>query len=141
MFSEKVIVNRRNVNTDVSRKVEGCKQFFILEVNARFIACYCEILGISNPDDEPKNNEMLGMAPAMTIRERKDVLDSLSAKVVDRFIIRKERNAEIVKRQINEDWLMATNVKNAAGQFLCRKEGCSQTFKFDGKRRCDHEIS
>ncbi|XP_065067588.1 uncharacterized protein LOC135693129 [Rhopilema esculentum] len=139
MFADKVFINRRNVRSDVSQKVEGCKQFFILEVTARVLAAYCEILGIKDVDDEPDQNTVLDNVSMMSIKEKKELLDSLSAKVVDNFIIRKERNAGIVNRQIYEDWLLATNVKDDDGMYLCRKHGCLQTFKFDGKRRIEHE--
>eukprot|EP00794_Sanderia_malayensis_P008377 gene8377-9276_t len=115
MFSDQVLVNRRNVNTDVSRKVEGCKQFFLFEVNGRIIACYCEILGIRSPDVEPMGNVILQKLSTMTNKEKKDYLFNLSAEVVDKFIIRKEQNSRIVKRQL--------------------------TFKFDEKRRVEHEIT
>ena len=38
-----------------------------------------------------------------------------------------------------EEWLLATNVKNDACHFICRGEGCTKTFRFDGKKRLEHE--
>eukprot|EP00795_Rhopilema_esculentum_P003923 gene3923-15249_t len=139
MFADKVFINRRNVRTDVSQKVEGCKQFFNLEVTARVLTAYCKILGIKDVDDESDQNTVLDNVSMMSIKEKKELLDSLSAKVVDNFIIRKKRNASIVNQQIYEDWLLAKNVKDDDGMYLCRQHGCLQTFKFDGKTRIEDE--
>ena len=38
LHSDRVLINRRNVRTDVSKKVDACKQFFELEVKSRIIA-------------------------------------------------------------------------------------------------------
>ena len=139
MYADKVLINRRNINTDVSRKVDGCKKFFMLEVDARITAAFCKVLDIKNTDDEPAENRMLVKLPSMSIREKREYLETVSAEVVDRFIVRKEQHEHIVKRQVYEDWLLATNVKNDAGHFICRGEGCTKTFRFDGKKRLEHE--
>ncbi len=82
---------------------------------------------------------MLAKITTMSKQEKREYLDSESTEVVDSFIIRKEEYETIVKRQIYEDWVIATNKKNDHGQFVCRMQGCTKTFKFDGKQRREHE--
>ncbi len=139
MFADKVIINRRNVNTDVSRKVDGCKKFFLLEVHARIIAAFCEILNVSSLDDCTSDNSLLQNIEKATKREKQEILKRISEKVVDTFIVRDERNSKIIEQQAHEDWLVASNKRNEDGEYLCRYADCTQTFKLDGKRRIDHK--
>eukprot|EP00794_Sanderia_malayensis_P012570 gene12570-13857_t len=138
MFSDKVLVNRRDINTDVSRRYSGCKKFFLLEVQARVIAGFCEVLGIASPDEVP-SEQLLTRIKVMTAREKDEYLNRISAAVVDKFIIRNVRNDRMVESQEYEDWLVNTNVKNSSGQFLCRFKSCTQTFKYDKSKRLEHE--
>ena len=79
MYADKVLINRRNINTDVSRKVDGCKKFFVLEVDARITAAFCKVLDIKNTDDEPAENRMLVKLPSMSIREKREYLETVFA--------------------------------------------------------------
>ncbi len=141
MYADKVLVNRRNINTDVSRKIDGCKKFFLLEVDARIIAGSCEILKVSSLDEPSSNHVLLQQVSSASRKEREDILASLSAKVVDTFIIRESESNDIIAQQAYQDWLLATNKRNADNLYICRNSGSGQTFKFDGKRRHLHEKS
>ena len=52
MFADRNLVNRRNVVTDVSENIDSCKQFFLLEIQAKVVACVVDVLGISAIDDQ-----------------------------------------------------------------------------------------
>lgn len=44
MFSDRNLINRRNVKADVDGAVNPCRKFFELEVNARLMAATMEII-------------------------------------------------------------------------------------------------
>eukprot|EP00794_Sanderia_malayensis_P001821 gene1821-2045_t len=139
MFSDKVLLNRRNINTDVSRKVSGCKNVFVLEINARIIAGLCQVLDIASPNDSPANEQELERLKTASNQEKRDYLNKISAEIVDQFVVKKENQLHLLQKQSYEDWLSATNNKNGQGLYKCRHNECHQTFKFDGKRRILHE--
>ena len=87
MFVDKVLINRRNVNTDVSKKVDECKKFFQLEVNARIVAGFMQILGIESLDEEPSASVLPDEIKSGTAKARRKFLNELTGKVVDRFVI------------------------------------------------------
>ena len=141
MFVDKVLINRRNVNTDVSKKVDGCKKFFQLEVNARIVAGFMQILGIESLNEEPSVSILPDEIKSGTAKARRKFLNELTGKVVDRFVIREGRNDKLIRRQNYQDWLRNHNPVTDDGHFLCRFNGCGKTFRHNGKRRLDHEKS
>eukprot|EP00794_Sanderia_malayensis_P000992 gene993-306_t len=141
MYAERNMINRRNVVVDVSRNYDACKQFFLLEIRARIIACYLKILGISDLDDEPAPGKIpqgvLKGQPSL----RTNFIRSLSGEVVDKFILQSQQNEERSARQKYADWLIHSNQKTADGRYKCRHTGCTVTFRYDGKKRVEHEKS
>ena len=55
LHSDCILINRRNVRTDVSKKVDACKQFFELEVKSRVIAVTLTALGMKSLTDVPSS--------------------------------------------------------------------------------------
>ena len=53
MFADRALINRRNVSTDVRKKYNACKQFFLLEVEARILAAAMQVLKIKSFRDIP----------------------------------------------------------------------------------------
>ena len=127
--------------TDVSKRVDACKQFFLLEVTARIVAAFLEVLGMSDVDDEIPGDMLPANVQNGSKQVKKEYFDNLCAKVVDQFIMQKERRKDIMKKQAYEDWKKVSNGKTDEGRYLCRFKGCGQTFRDDGKRRLDHERS
>lgn len=55
LFSDRNLINRRNVKQDVTAAANACRRFFILAVEARIIAAALHILEMNSIDDkEPK---------------------------------------------------------------------------------------
>ena len=52
MYSDRNLVNRRNVEGDVTAAANACRRFLQLEVETRVVAAALEILGMSSLDDE-----------------------------------------------------------------------------------------
>ena len=72
--------------------------------------------------------------------DKRKFLSNLTAKVVDTYIIRNDIE-QIFKKQNYEDWLRTCNPKTLDGRFKCRLLSCTKTFRYDGKRRIEHEKS
>ena len=141
MFVDKVLTNRRNVNTDVSKTVYGCKKFFQLEVHARIIVAFMQIIGIESLDEKPSASVLPDEIKNGTAKAKRKLLNELTGKVVDRFFIRGGRNDKLIRRQTYQDWLRNYNPVTEDGRFLCRFNGCGKTFIHNGKRRLEHEKS
>ncbi len=143
VFRDKMLLNRRNVTTDVSAKVNGCKKFFQLEIHACVVAAFCEVLGTNSSEEIPKDNPMFVKLTTGTQQEKREFLNKISSHVVDKFIVRKGVREGIyqtvIQRQTYEDWLLSNNLKNSEVYFLCRSKRCPKTFRFYGKRIIEHK--
>lgn len=54
MYSDKNLINRRNVKADVHQAYTQCKEFFILEFETRVVAAF-QVLGMSSLNGTPVN--------------------------------------------------------------------------------------
>ena len=126
------------MRADVSKNVSACKKFFMLELEARIIAATMIELGIGEMCQSPSTGtyEDLG---SMSKQAKVDCLNSLACKVVDTYILRKDKVETILeKTREAQDAEKSENVKEGE-RFPCRFPGCQKSFKHDGKRRRDHE--
>ena len=93
MYSDRNLVNRRNVKSDVSAAANACRRFFQLEVEARIIAAALSILGMKKMDDEkPIRNMFEGTS---TTDNKKSYLHHISSLVVDKFVVDQKRNTDV----------------------------------------------
>eukprot|EP00794_Sanderia_malayensis_P000968 gene968-282_t len=139
MYADRNVINQRNVTSDVSKRVDACKKFFILEVTARIIAAFLEVLQIKDINEYPSEDFLPHDACDGPPRMKKQFLEQLSSKVVDMYVLRQSHFTDILQKQRYQDWLKTTNKKTEDGLYLCRQVGCGKTFHADGKRRLDHE--
>eukprot|EP00794_Sanderia_malayensis_P020985 gene20985-23038_t len=138
LYTDRVLVNRRNVVTDVSKRFDANKQFFLTSVNARIIAAFLDHLGMKDMDDEIPEN-LIKEVESLSKHEKRKFFHALCTDVVSKFLLQPERDAGIFEKQSYEDWLQNVNPKTADGRFMCRFKGCEQTFQCNGKRRLEHE--
>ena len=141
MFSDRTLVNRRNVVTDVSKRFDANKKFFILEVHARIVAAFLVILGIKDMEEQPSEKILPQNISSKSVKERKEFFHRLCSRVVDEYVVNADKNGDLMRKQAYSDWLKAVNPKTEDGRFACREVGCSKAFTFDGKARLDHEKS
>ena len=80
MFAEKVLINRRNINTDVGKEVDGCKKFLLLEVPCRIVAAFMQVLCPESLDDEPTSSVLPDSIVNVSGKEKKKFLDELCGK-------------------------------------------------------------
>ena len=71
---------------------------------------------------------------SLSKQAKRECLKSLTEKVVDKYVLRKDRVQSILEQtrmaQDEED-----NARAAGDRFPCRFPGCEKSFKHDGKRQ------
>lgn len=135
MYSDRNLVNRRNVKGDVTAAANACRRFFTMEVEARIIAAALKMLGMKSIDDKPTANTFSG--GDSDERGKRDYLRNIASTIVDTHVIDKNRNNYMVDsvRNIEQE----QEVPNEQGRFVCRFPGCTKSFAHAGKVRKDHE--
>ena len=102
------------------------------------------ILGMQNIDDQPKHLSSFNAVKSVTDQERKHYLLKISGQIVDKFVLDKHSlNTfldSIFSAQDKDDIVNNQNF-TADGRFPCRQPGCNKSFKHNGKRRRDHELT
>ncbi|XP_028410550.1 uncharacterized protein LOC114533248 [Dendronephthya gigantea] len=140
MYADRTLINRRNVKSEVSSAANPCRQFFTLEVKARVIAAGLTVLKMDKLEDEPAKDLSFSGDNSSKV-EKTNYLKSISAKVVDEFIIDGRKNERILQCMDNID--LCEKAKELSlddnNRYRCRYEGCSKTFAQYGKRMKDHE--
>ena len=138
LYSDRNLINRRNVKGDVDSAVNAARRFFLTEVEARIVAAAMTELGMDEFDSTPENDPT---AKLWSRKEQKECLDGLSSYIVDKYIVDKEKHEKITAavEQLNERQLQRLKDKKANGRYRCRYPGCKKTFSNDGKWRMMHE--
>ena len=136
MYSDKNLVNRRNLKKDVTTAANACRRFFILEVEARIVAATLHVLGMKKIDDQEPTTSTCKLSSNATVEDKKIYLNKVSALVVDQFVVDQKRNLDVEKSVKKMQSDLQTDVY---GRYPCRYPGCSKTFANPGKLRKDHE--
>ena len=145
MYSDRNLINRRNVKADVHEAYTQCKEFFLLEFEARVVAAALKILGMSSIDASPVTMKMPHLAQEEN--DNQSILGRLylfkvAKAILDMFVIANSKAADIISAVLDEDEIDQINSRQMVtpeGRFMCRSPGCPATFKHDGKRKRDHE--
>ena len=141
MFSDSVLINWRNVSSDVKSRVTACKQFFLMEVECRIIAAAIEELHIKDINEIPSESCMPSNLVSRT--EKRDFLYNLASLVVDKYVLQCSKVEALLKKTgeaQNKQAIQCFGV-TADGRFMCRYPGCPKTFRHDGKHRQQHEAT
>ena len=136
MYSDRNLINRRNVKSDVSSAANACRRFFTLEVEARIVAAALHILGMTKMDDPEPTTPEFKLPSGQDHDAKKTYLGKVSASVVDQFVVDQKRNCDVQEAAKKHQ---RDQQKNVYGRYPCRYPGCSKSFVNPGKRRDDHE--
>ena len=90
VYSDRNLINRRNVSSDVDAAVNPCRKFFDLEVKARLIAAALHELGMNNILDSPKGEFSQPNLPEASNVEKKEYVRKIATHIVDGYVIRRE---------------------------------------------------
>jgi len=144
MFSDRTLINRRNVTSDPHSAYRADKDFFITTLEARVLAAAMKILGFqSKTDVNPKPSLPDDMTSLKKSDKLKLLLD-ISEKIVVEYIFDKSKANHMIDTillQQEKENLVDQQQLTEDGRFPCRFEGCSMSFKYNGKSRKNHERS
>ena len=140
LYSDRNLIDRRNVSSDVSHRVNPCKKFFALMIRARVVAATMKILGMEAVDGMPEK-DVLSVNGNSDKREKRKFIQSLAARVVDEFILRSSKVEDLMKKKGREEEKQRENSQCVNDRYQCRFPGCKKTYKHDGKARRDHEAT
>lgn len=104
MYSDKNLINRRNVKADVHQAYTQCKEFFILEFETRVVAAF-QVLGMSSLNGTPVNIKIPQSAQE---NKRQSVFRMLyshkvSQGVLDTFICGNSQTSSLISSILDED--------------------------------------
>lgn len=141
LFSDRNLINRRNVTAQVDSAVNPCRKFFDLEVQARLIAAALEILGMGTLNDKPTTNEFPEGLIHESKAKQKLYLRKIASMVVDKYVIQNEQMENFLAKVLSIEGYQAEIAREQRedGRFVCRFPGCDKSFAFNGKRMRDRE--
>ena len=114
----------------------------MLEVDARIVAACMTELQLKEIDESPDSNVLPTTLLNGSRKERQQYLKSIATKVVNRYILDAENvTALLNKVQMSENKEKERSVPPDGDRFKCRFQGCGKTYRYDGKRKRDHEAS
>ena len=139
LYSDRNLINRRNVRENVDAAVNPCRKFVELEIKARLIASAVHELGMNNLSDSPTGEFWQPNLPEASDIEKKEYLHKVASRVVDSYVIRRENVESIFNSLLAAEEDEASNRRNQTddGRFICNFPGCGKTFKV--KRLRVHE--
>ena len=112
-----------------------------MEIEARIVAAGMMELGIA--ELEETSHCVPEQIESWTKEKKKEFLDELSAKIIDKYVLDKAKHEKIAiaASQLEEKHLQRMNDRLLNGRYKCRFPGCRKTYASDGKWREIHEQS
>ena len=137
--SDKVLINRRNVVTEVKKRYAASRKFLEVELETRVLAATLTSLRINSLDDTPDETVLPCDLQNASKPDKKRYLSNLAGTVVDNFVRNKETVAQALQAKVDFEEQISKLIKTADGKFKCQEPTCTKTFQFNGKRKRDHE--
>ena len=129
------------MSTDVSKNVNATKKFVMLEVDARIVAACMTELKLTEIDGHPSSDVLPTKLLSAPRKEKQQFLKLLATRVVNKYILDEEKVAALLdKVQMAEKQEKKMNASEGV-RFQCKFEGCGKTYRYDGKRKREHEAS
>ena len=98
MFSDRTLINRRNVTGDTHSSYRANRDFFSILFTSRIIAAAMSVLGFANKSGAPAKHTLPENLQSLKKAEKLDCLHEMSAKVVDEFVF---QHSAIVNDLVN----------------------------------------
>ena len=145
MFSDRTLINRRNVTGDTHSSYRANRDFLSIVFESRVIAAAMKVLGFENQSSMPTKHQLPSNLQLLQKSQKLKCLDELAAKVVDQFVFLKSSAVndivDSVLTQQEKDDVLQQQKLTPEGRFPCRFQGCEKSFKYNGKSRRSHELS
>lgn len=144
MYSDRSLINRRNVTSDPHSNYRADRDFFLLILQSRIIAGAMKVLGLDSKDSKPSIFHIPDDLENKTNLEKLAVLHAAAGQVVDKFVFVEgsvdKLIDEVITAQERQD-VMNNQQLTPDGRFPCRFASCQRSFKYDGKSRKNHEMT
>ena len=145
MFSDRNLINRRNVTGDVQSSYRPDRDFLWIVFQSRVITAAKHVLGIENKSGCPTKFKLPSSMNLLTKSEKLDLLHELAEKVIDTFVFEQcssvDAIVDTVLTEQDKETLLNQQQLTPDGRFPCRFPGCKKSFKYDGKSRRKHELN
>ena len=139
MFSDRNLINRRNVTGDVQSSYRPDRDFLSVVFQSRVITAANKVLGFENKSGKPSKVDLPPRMDLLTKSEKLNCLHELAGKVVDAFVFDQHSSVDaivnIVVTETEKENLLRQQELTTDGRFPCRFPGCTTSFKYDGKSR------
>ncbi|KAL9977105.1 hypothetical protein ACROYT_G014476 [Oculina patagonica] len=102
LFSDRNLINRRNVRGEVKEAYTQCKEFFLLQFESRVVAAAFQVLGMSSLDDTLSIHPV----PQSVQEDAQSILGKdtkVSKAILDTFVCADSKSAEIINSVLNEE--------------------------------------
>ena len=143
MYSDRNLINRRCVKSDVDSAVNADRHFFALELESRIVAAEMQELGMEDLDEVPES--VLSNVQNWTNSEKKEYLTKLSSSIVDKYILDEAKHKKIVVAvdQLEERQLQRLKDRTSDGRYHCRFPGCKEPLQLmeNGDRPMNNPIT
>lgn len=143
MYSDRNLINSRNVTQDPHSNYRANRDFFFLILKSRVITAAMEILGIKDKTGQPSKFTIPDNICNLQKLQKLEVLQKAAGLIVDKFLITDEltKVTESVMTVHEREQVLNQQVLTPDGRFPCRFIGCTASFRYDGKSRRKHELS
>jgi len=132
LFSDRNLINRRNVVADVTKAYAPNKQMLLLAVKARIVAAAIVELGMETVHGYPTKN-MFQRSTLLSSHQVSEgvYLSRLAASIVDKYIINSRATHDILNDVLNvkEQQALDNLLRLPNGRFPCRAPGCDKSFR------------
>ena len=143
MFSNRNLINRRNVREDPHAAYRADRDFMILLVTSRVIAAAFQVLGLDSKQGMPTHLPIPEDLINQSKFQKLQFLHNAAAKIVDELVIDEKMMDGSIQAMVSEherQEVLQQLELNPDGRFPCRFPGCTASFKYNGKSRRRHEL-
>ena len=144
MFSDRNLINRRNVTGDVQSSYRPDRDFLSVVFQSRVITAANKVLGFENKSGKPSKVDLPPRMDLLTKSEKLNCLHEIAGKVVDAFVFDQHSSVDAIVNTVvtetEKETLLRQQELTTDGRFPCRFPGCTSSFKYDGKSRRNHEL-
>lgn len=142
MYSDRSLINRRNVTNDPHSNYRPDRDFFLLIVQSRIIAGAMKVLGLDSKESQPVLFKIPDDIASKTNAQKLVILHTAAGMVVDKYVFAESNLDQLINNVITEQEIQDVQDNQQLtpdGRFPCRFPGCSKSFVYDGKSRRNHE--
>ena len=132
LFSDRNVINQRNVKADAHDAYAPNKQMFLLAVKARIIACAMKTLGMEKIDSRPTSYIYPEDKSRSDRTAQRVYIKNLAVQIVGKFIVDEKSYNRVLQHVLAErrNEQACRSQVTIDGRFPFRKSGCNKTFRF-----------